>query len=188
MPVERRPPWVNTSHRPGPDCFASTATTTHWLPNFCAASRTSAGRATAAELTLHLSVPASSNRRMSSVERMPPPTVSGRNTRDAVRDTTSRIVSRFSWLAVMSRKHSSSAPAASYSAACSTGSPASRKDTKLTPLTTRPSFTSRHGMTRNFNMLAFLRMSARGHGKSLMHRVRSALRVVLHIGTICADK
>ena len=76
---------------------------------------------------LHLSAPASSRRRMSSIERMPPPTVSGRNTRAAVRDTTSRIVSRFSWLAVMSRKHSSSAPAASYTAACSTGSPASRK-------------------------------------------------------------
>ena len=76
--------------------MASTATTTHWLPNFCAASRTSSGRATAAELMLHLSVPASSSRRMSSVERMPPPTVSGRNTRAAVRDTTSRMVSRFS--------------------------------------------------------------------------------------------
>ena len=62
------------------------------------------GSATAAELMLHLSVPASSRRRMSSVERMPPPTVSGRKTRAAVRDTTSRMVSRFSWLAVMSRK------------------------------------------------------------------------------------
>ena len=51
--------------------------------------------------------------RTSSVERMPPPTVNGRNTRAAVRDTTSRIVSRFSWLAVISRKVSSSAPAAS---------------------------------------------------------------------------
>jgi hypothetical protein len=103
------------------------------------------GRATAAELMLHLSAPASSRRRMSSVLRMPPPTVSGRNTRAAVRDTTSRIVSRFSWLAVMSRNVSSSAPAASYTAACSTGSPASRRSTKFTPLTTRPSLTSRAG-------------------------------------------
>ena len=108
-----RPPWVNTSQRPGPDERASTATTTHWLPNFSAASRTNSGRATAAEFMLHLSAPASSNRRMSPVERTPPPTVSGRNTRAAVRDTTSRMVSRFSWLAVMSRKVSSSAPAAS---------------------------------------------------------------------------
>src|SRR5271154_5673527 len=52
----------------------------------------------------------------------------------------------------MSRKQSSSAPAASYIAACSTGSPASRSDTKLTPLTTRPSFTSRQGITRSFNI------------------------------------
>src|SRR5579885_3409115 len=36
-PVARRPPWVNTSQRPGPDCLASIATTTHWLPNFSAA-------------------------------------------------------------------------------------------------------------------------------------------------------
>src|SRR3954464_12722588 len=36
--------------------------------------------------------------------------------------------------------------------AASTGSPASRRLTKLTPLTTRPSFTSRQGMTRTLNM------------------------------------
>src|SRR5262249_34852208 len=35
----------------------------------------------------------------------------------------------------------------------STGSPASRRLTKLTPLTTRPSLTSRHGMTRTLNMV-----------------------------------
>jgi hypothetical protein len=62
---------------------------------------------------LHLSAPASSRRRMSAVLRMPPPTVSGRKIRAAVRPTTSRMVSRFSWLAVISRKVSSSAPAAS---------------------------------------------------------------------------
>ncbi|KAI1693807.1 hypothetical protein DdX_20448 [Ditylenchus destructor] len=39
----------------------------------------------------------------------------------AVRRTTSMIVPRASWLAVMSRKQSSSAPAASYARACSTG-------------------------------------------------------------------
>src|SRR3712207_6140630 len=48
----------------------------------------------------------------------------------------------------MSRKVSSSAPSASYTRAISTGSPASRRSTKLTPLTTRPASTSRHGMTR----------------------------------------
>src|SRR4029078_13438990 len=53
----------------------------------------------------------------------------------------------------MSRKQSSSAPAASYAIAAATGSPASRKLTKLMPLTTRPSFTSRQGMTRTLNIL-----------------------------------
>src|SRR6476619_3145312 len=48
----------------------------------------------------------------------------------------------------MSRKVSSSAPSSSYRRASSTGSPASTRSTKLTPLTTRPSETSRHGMTR----------------------------------------
>src|ERR1700733_13834185 len=37
--------------------------------------------------------------------------------------------------------------------AAATGSPASRRLTKLTPLTTRPSLTSRQGMTRTLNML-----------------------------------
>src|SRR5689334_9039046 len=40
--------------------------------------------------------------------------------------------------------------------AASTGSPASRRSTKLTPLTTRPSLTSRQGMTRTLNMAVFL--------------------------------
>src|SRR3974390_2428246 len=41
--------------------------------------------------------------------------------------------------------------------AASTGSPASRKLTKLTPLTTRPSFTSRQGMTRTLSTRPSLR-------------------------------
>ena len=41
---------------------------------------------------------------MSSTWRTPPPTVSGMKHCSAVRATTSRMVSRFSWLAVMSRK------------------------------------------------------------------------------------
>src|SRR4029077_15060473 len=61
----------------------------------------------------------------------------------------------------MSRKHNSSAPAASYAMAASTGSPASRRSTKLTPLTTRPSFTSRQGMTRTLNIASLLGRGAR---------------------------
>ena len=41
---------------------------------------------------------------MSSTVRTPPPTVSGMKQASAVRRTTSNMVSRFSWLAVMSRK------------------------------------------------------------------------------------
>src|SRR4051812_24653851 len=48
----------------------------------------------------------------------------------------------------MSRKVSSSAPSASYTRAISTGSPASRRPVKFTPLTTRPASTSRQGITR----------------------------------------
>ena len=60
--------------------------------------------ATAAVLIDTLSAPEASSRRMSSTVRTPPPTVSGMKQRSAVRRTTSRMMSRFSWLAVMSRK------------------------------------------------------------------------------------
>ena len=89
---------------------------------------------------------------MSSIVRIPPPTVNGIITCSAVRRTTSIMMSRFSWLAVMSRKTSSSAPSCSYRAATCTGSPASRRLTKLVPLTTRPWSTSRHGITRLASM------------------------------------
>src|ERR1017187_1585741 len=46
----------------------------------------------------------------------------------------------------------------------STGSPASRRSTKLTPLTTRPSLTSRQGMTRTLSMGASCRID---HGERL---------------------
>src|SRR4029453_2814413 len=45
--------------------------------------------------------------------------------------------------------------------AASTGSPASRRSTKLTPLTTLPSFTSRQGITRTLNITILLRRGAR---------------------------
>src|ERR1700693_6395341 len=41
--------------------------------------------------------------------------------------------------------------------AAATGSPASRRSTKLIPLTTRPSLTSRQGMTRTFSIAPSLR-------------------------------
>src|SRR5215470_3188798 len=123
----------------------------HWSPNFSAASLTKSRRWTAAVLIETLSAPDRNNARISATVRTPPPTVNGMKHTSAVRRTTSRMMSRSSWLAVISRKHSSSAPAASYATAASTGSPASRKLTKLTPLTTRPSLTSRQGMTRTLS-------------------------------------
>src|SRR5579871_581851 len=107
---------------------------------------------TAAVLIETLSAPEARSVRTSSMVRTPPPTVSGMKQASAVRRTTSRRIARSSWLAVMSRKQSSSAPAASYAFAASTGSPASRNSTKRTPLTTRPSFTSRQGITRTLNI------------------------------------
>ena len=47
---------------------------------------------------------------MSAAERMPPPTVYGMKHSSAVRVATSSIVGRSSWVAVMSRKTTSSAP------------------------------------------------------------------------------
>ena len=53
--------------------------------------------------------------------RTPPPTVSGMKQASAVRRTTSKMMSRFPRLAVISRKVSSSAPAASYAMAALDG-------------------------------------------------------------------
>src|SRR4051812_769143 len=52
--------------------------------------------------------------------------------------------------------------------AASTGSPASRRSTKLTPLTTRPSLTSRQGITRTLNicqLLASARVADQSEGR-----------------------
>jgi hypothetical protein len=93
--------------------LGSMFTTMHWLPNRSAASWTNCGFLTAAELIETLSQPACNNWRISSSVRIPPPTVSGMNTTSDVRRTTSRMISRSSWLAVMSRKTNSSAPCSS---------------------------------------------------------------------------
>ncbi len=89
------------------------ATTMHCAPNFSDACLTNCRLFTAAVLIETLSAPAFRSRPMSSIVRTPPPTVSGMKQRSAVASTMWKMVSRFSWLAVMSRKHNSSAPAAS---------------------------------------------------------------------------
>jgi hypothetical protein len=72
------------------------ARTTHWAPNTSARSSSSSGRATAAELTVTLSAPASSTAWASATPRMPPPMVNGTNTLSAVRRASATMVSRFS--------------------------------------------------------------------------------------------
>ena len=82
----------------------------------------------------------------SSTVRIPPPTVNGMKTQSATALTTSTIIFLASLEAVISSRTSSSAPSLSYILAHSTGSPASRRFTKLVPFRTQPSFMSRHGI------------------------------------------
>ena len=89
---------------------------------------------------------------LSSIVRIPPPTVKGMNTSLATRSTTSSMVSRPSFVAVISKKTSSSAPSCEYFFARATGSPAYLKLSKLTPLTVCPSLTSKQGMIRFVSM------------------------------------
>jgi hypothetical protein len=112
--VGARPPFTYTRKKPAAGShLASMLATTHCAPKRHALSVSTAGRATAAELMLTLSAPARSASPTSSAVRTPPPTVSGTNSRSAVRATTSHSVARSSWLAEMSRKVTSSAPSAS---------------------------------------------------------------------------
>ncbi len=93
--------------------LASMATTMHCAPKRSAASFTNSGRATAAEFDRDLVGPGQQERADILDRAHPAPTVSGMKQASAVRVTTSSSVPRPSWLAVMSRKQSSSAPAAS---------------------------------------------------------------------------
>src|SRR5712692_4577509 len=101
-----------------------------------------------------LSAPAWSSLRTSSTLRTPPPTASGMKHPSAVRITMSNSGSRFSLVAVMSRKTSSSAPWASYTLAAVTGAPVSRAAPNRTVLMQRPSLRRRDGMRRRFSTAA----------------------------------
>ena len=125
----------------------------YWVPNFSDANLTKLGSSTAAVLILTLSAPDLSKAFISSKVLTPPPTVRGIKHFSAVFLTVSNKIFLFSFEAVMSRKHNSSAPCSSYILACSTGSPASTKSTKLIPLTTLPFFTSKQGIILFFNIL-----------------------------------
>ena len=106
----------------------------------------------AAELIETLSAPASSNLSTSSTLEMPPPTVNGILMFSATRITIFAKVLRFSYDAVISRNTSSSAPSSQYLFPRATGSPASLRFVKFTPLTVVPSLTSRQGIIRFASM------------------------------------
>ena len=89
------------------------ATTRFAVPIISAASSTSSGFETAAVMMETLSAPAFSRSRMSWRERTPPPTQRGMKTDSAVRATTSKMILRSSWLAVISRNVISSASCSS---------------------------------------------------------------------------
>ena len=74
----------------------------HWRPKASAPRAMISGWRTAAELTLIFSAPASSTARMSSTLRIPPPTENGIKMVSATRRTTSIMMLRRSWEAVMS--------------------------------------------------------------------------------------
>ena len=144
--------------------LASTAMTTHWEPKWEEASFIKAGLTTAAVFKETLSAPANNKARMSSIVRIPPPTVKGMKTSLATRSTTSSIVLRPSFVAVISKKTSSSAPSCEYFFAKETGSPAYFRLLKLTPLTVWPSLTSRQGMMR-FVIMISLPSVAKRHSR-----------------------
>ena len=113
IPISTLPPFLNIFQPPSSLCFASIATTTHWLPNLSAASLINSGRIIAAELTDTLSAPSRRIALKSSTVRIPPPTVNGINTFSATFRTISATVFLASEEAVISRNTSSSAPALS---------------------------------------------------------------------------
>jgi len=120
----------------------------HCVPNREDPLVISMGSRTALVLILTLSAPALRICWISSTDLIPPPTVRGRKSWSAARPITSSIVPRCSLEAVISRNTTSSAPCSLYRCASSTGSPASLRERKWVPFTTRPSLRSRHGIMR----------------------------------------
>ena len=100
-PVSSRPPRANTRKAPSTR-FTSAESTTHWSPYLLAAARTSSGSRIAPVFTLTLSAPHLRTRSKSSIELMPPPTVSGMKMVRATSRSASAKSLRPSALAVMS--------------------------------------------------------------------------------------
>src|SRR5688500_11485882 len=116
----------------------------------------SAGASSAAVFRLTFSAPASIAAAASSSVLMPPPTVNGMKMRFATAATVAASARRPSSVAVTSRMTTSSIPSWLYRSASSAGSPALRRPSKLTPLTTCPFRTSRQAMIRLDNIQKIL--------------------------------
>ena len=101
---------MKTSHLLLSTFFASTATTIHCEPNFWAPSFTILESFTAAVFIETLSAPELRRFEISLSSFTPPPTVKGTKQFSEVFLTTSKIISLFSFDAVMSKKQISSAP------------------------------------------------------------------------------
>src|SRR5690606_32647156 len=132
------------------------ATTMHCDPNLATRSLINWGFFTAAELIDTLSAPFCRRISTSSTEEIPPPTVKGMSISSATLSTRSAKVRRCSSVAEISRNTSSSAPVLAYIPANSTGSPASRKSTKLTPFTVLPFLISKQGIILFVSIFYFL--------------------------------
>src|ERR1700731_3181223 len=175
--VAVRPPETKTSAEAGESVprRASMATITACEPKRPAIAVIMPGSASAAELMLTLSAPASKTLAALSSVRMPPPTVNGTNRSFAARRTVSTNVLRPSVVAVTSSSTISSAPAVAWARANSAGSPASRSCWNWTPFTTRPASTSRQAM---------MRLASRSEGTEVLQDLQAGfgkfLRVKLH--------
>src|SRR5262245_6174288 len=160
------------------------ATSTAWLPYRSANVVMSDGFDNAAVFKLTLSAPASTAAAASASVRMPPPTASGMNSSRATARIVSASACRRSNVAVMSRMTSSSTPSPLYRLASSAGSPAARKPSKLMPLTTCPSRTSRQAMMRFDSMK--LPGDAQKIPEHLETHVAGFLGMELHAGDVAA--
>jgi hypothetical protein len=148
MPVLRRPPWVNTCQTPGADCLASMATTMHWLPTLAEASADQIRILDGRGIHAHLvgagiqQAPHIGHRAHAAANGQRNEHLRGTGLDDVQDDVAlvrgGRDVEKGDFVGAL----------LVVAAGDFDGSPASRRSTKLVPLTTRPAVTSRQGMMR----------------------------------------
>ena len=133
---------------------ASTDSTSTWRPNRSAISASSSGRAMAAVFTPDL-VRTGTQQRVDVVDRAHA-AADGERDEHLLRGTPHHVVGRLAAAEErgdVEERRARRRPARRSARASSTGSPASRRPSKLTPLTTRPASTSRHGITRTATLM-----------------------------------